>query len=70
MQAYATTEYALGERIGSTVGKKAGLRWLLINAVSSGLIKDNGFQHYVRLRQRTVEFDELLEPQNSSRAAS
>jgi hypothetical protein len=61
MQAYATTEYALRERIGSTVGKKAGLRRLLAKAVSTGLIEDNGFQHYVRLRQRAVEFDELMQ---------
>ncbi len=61
MHAYATAEYALRQRIGSTVGKKAGLKKLLEKAVSSGLVEDDGFEHYIRLRQRAVEFDAIAQ---------
>lgn len=58
MQAYASVEYALRERIGTAAGKRPGLRRLFDLAIKEGLIQDVGFRHYVRLRRRAFEFDE------------
>lgn len=61
MQAYASAEYALRERIGAAAGQRPGLRRLFDLAIKDGLIQDTGFRHYQHLRQRAIEFDELLQ---------
>lgn len=60
MHVHTSTEYALRERIGDAAGKKATLRPLLEYAVKYGLIDDNGFSHYVRLRQESLEVEQML----------
>jgi hypothetical protein len=60
MHVYASAEYALRERIGDAAGQKATLKRLLEYAVKYRLIDDNGFSHYVRLRQESLETEQLL----------
>ncbi len=61
MQAYASVEYALRERIGTAAGTRLGLRRLFNTAIKDGLIKDTGFRHYRWLRQKAIEFDEVMQ---------
>lgn len=61
MYAYASVEYALRERLGAAAGKRAGLRRLFDIAIKGGLIQDTGFRHYMGLRQRAIEFDEVMQ---------
>ncbi len=60
MHVYASAEYALRERIGDAAGKRATLKPLLEYAVKHRLIDDNAFSHYVRLRQESLEIEEML----------
>jgi hypothetical protein len=61
MQAYASAEYALRARIGTAAGTRSGLRRLFDQAIKDGLIQDTGFRHYQHLRQRAIEFDEIMQ---------
>ena len=61
MYAYASAEYALRERVGAAAGNRPGLRRLFDQAIKDGLIQDTGFRHYRHLRQRAIEFDEIMQ---------
>src|SRR5437016_2006421 len=59
MQAYASAEYALRERIGTAAGEKPGLKRLLKYAVEHNVIEDSKFRRYARLSSETLQTERL-----------